>query len=278
MKSSTAHLILILAAILWSSGGVFIKLVDMHPMAITGTRSLGTALVFLIYIRRPKFKWDKETIIGALAYCGMVMLYVSSMKMTTAANAIFLEFTAPIYVVIFGYYLLNERVTKFDIFAMAIIFIGMGLFFMDELTLYGFWGNIMALGAGVCLALVTVIVRKQKDTSAFEIVLLGNLLTSVVCVPFMVKAIGGSQSSDWIILILLGIFQLGIPYVLYTIVLKYLPAIDAILIGMIEPVLTPIWVFLIVGETVGKWAFIGGALVITGSLGRSFIKQRLRMT
>ncbi|MBT3479086.1 MAG: EamA family transporter [Candidatus Marinimicrobia bacterium] len=276
MKSSTAHLILILAAILWSSGGVFIKLVDMHPVAITGARSLVAAIVFLIYIRRPKFNRDKETIIGALAYCGMVMLYVASMKLTTAANAIFLEFTAPIYVVIFGYYMLNERVTKFDIFAMAIIFFGMGLFFMDELSFYGFWGNIMALGAGVCLALVTVIVRKQKESSAFEIVLLGNLVTALICTPFIVKAIPHTQISDWLILALLGVFQLGIPYVLYTLVLKHLPAIDAILIGMIEPVLNPIWVFLFVGETIGPWTFVGGAMVLSGSLGRSYFKYRKR--
>ncbi len=274
MKSSTAHWILILTAILFSSGGVFIKLVDMNPVAITGARSFVAAMVFLIYIRRPKFNRDKETIIGALAYCGMVMLYVASMKLTTAANAIFLEFTAPMYVVIFGYYMLNERVTKFDLFAMGVMFLGMGLFFMDELTLYGFWGNIMALGAGVCLALVTVIVRKQKESSAFEIVLLGNLLTALVCTPFLVDSIADSQVSDWIILLFLGIFQLGIPYILYTLVLKYLPAIDAILIGMIEPVLNPVWVFLFVRETIGKWSLVGAIMVLVGSLGRSYLKHR----
>jgi len=265
---------LIIAAILWSSGGVFIKLVDMHPVAITGVRSLVAALVFLVYIRRPKFNRNKETIIGAVAYCGMVMMYVASMKLTTAANAIFLEFTAPIYVVIFGHYMLNERVRKIDLFALAVMFFGMGLFFMDELTLFGFWGNIMALGAGVCLALVTVIVRKQKDSSALEIVLLGNLLTALVCTPFMVMSIANTQVSDWLILLLLGIFQLGIPYVLYTLALKYLPAIDAILIGMIEPVLNPVWVFIFVGETIGNWSLIGGIMVLGGSLGRSYFKYR----
>ncbi|MDP6339055.1 MAG: EamA family transporter [Candidatus Marinimicrobia bacterium] len=276
MKSSTAHILLIIAALLWSLGGVFIKWLDMHPLAITGSRSLIAAIVFLIYIRRPRFVWNKYTVTGVLAYCGMVLLYVTSIKLTTAANAIFLEFTAPIYVVIFGFYILHERVTKFDWLAMGIIFIGLGLFFMDELTFYGFWGNIMALGAGVCLALVTVIVRKEKESSAFEIVLFGNLITAVLCATFVFDAVAESQVSDWLIILGLGVVQLGIPYILYTIALNHVPAIDAILVSMIEPVLNPVWVFLFVGEAMGEWAVAGGALVIIGSLGRAFIKQRLR--
>ncbi|GIT57849.1 MAG: hypothetical protein Ct9H300mP18_12780 [Candidatus Neomarinimicrobiota bacterium] len=117
---------------------------------------------------------------GVLAYSMMVILYVISIRLTTAANAIFLEFTAPLYVVDLGFFLLNERINRFDIFAMVIIFLGMGLFFMDELSFYGFWGNILALLAGVCLALVTVLIRKEKE-SAFEIVFFGNALTTIIC-------------------------------------------------------------------------------------------------
>ncbi|MEA1882564.1 MAG: EamA family transporter [Candidatus Marinimicrobia bacterium] len=274
MKSSTAHIILIIAALLWSLGGVFIKSVDMHPLAITGARSFVAAIVFLIYIRRPRFIWNKYTIVGVLAYIGMVLMYVTSMKLTTAANAIFLEFTAPIYVVIFGFYILNERVAKFDWLAIGIIFIGLGLFFMDELTIYGLWGNILALGAGVCLALVTVIIRKEKESSAVEIVLFGNLFTAILTAPFVFDAVESSRASEWLILMMLGIIQLGIPYILYTIALKYVPAIDAILVSMIEPVLNPVWVFIFVGEAMGEWAFVGGILVLAGSLGRSYLKHR----
>ncbi len=274
MKSSTAHIILIIAALLWSLGGVFIKSVDMHPLAITGARSFVAAIVFLIYIRRPRFIWNKYTIVGVLAYTGMVLMYVTSMKLTTAANAIFLEFTAPIYVVIFGFYILNERVAKFDWLAIGIIFIGLGLFFMDELTIYGLWGNILALGAGVCLALVTVIIRKEKESSAVEIVLFGNLFTAILTAPFVFDAVESSRASEWLILMMLGIIQLGIPYILYTIALKYVPAIDAILVSMIEPVLNPVWVFIFVGEAMGEWAFVGGILVLAGSLGRSYLKHR----
>ena len=276
MKQSTSYTILIIAALMWSLGGLFIKLVDLNPMAITGIRSLGAAVVLLIYIKKPKLYWNRYFFSGVLAYSMMVILYVISMRLTTAANAIFLEFTAPIYVVAFSYFLLNERINRFDIFAMVIIFLGMGLFFMDELSFYGFWGNILALIAGVCLALVTVLIRKERE-SAFEIVFFGNVLTAITCFPFIIQGFSTTTQVDWFIIFGLGIFQLGIPYLLYTTALKYVSALDAILVGMLEPVFNPIWVYIFVGEAMGEWAFIGAALVIIGTLGRVIIKQKLEV-
>ncbi|MBT4784013.1 MAG: EamA family transporter [Candidatus Marinimicrobia bacterium] len=265
---------LIIAALLWSLGGLFIKLVDLSPIIIAGIRSLGAAVVFIFYIKKPKWYWGKYFIGGILFYSSMVILYVVSIRLTTAANAIFLQFTAPLWVVIFGYFILKETVSKFDILAMLFIFLGMGLFFIDDLTFYGFWGNIMALVSGICFALVTVLIRKEKDY-AFEIVLFGNLITALICFPFILEGFGGSSKLDLLIIFALGVFQLGIPYLLYTKALKYVKAIDAILTGMIEPVLNPIWVFLFIGEVIGEWAFIGGLMVLTGSLGRASFKQRI---
>ena len=276
MKQSTSYTILIIAALMWSLGGLFIKLVNLNPMAITGIRSLGAAVVLLIYIKKPKLYWNRYFFAGVLAYSMMVILYVISIRLTTAANAIFLEFTAPLYVVVFGYFLLNERINRFDIFAMVIIFLGMGLFFMDELSFYGFWGNILALLAGVCLALVTVLIRKEKE-SAFEIVFFGNALTTIICLPFIIQGFSSTTQVDWFIIFGLGIFQLGIPYLLSTTALKYVSALDAILVGMLEPVFNPIWVYIFVGEAMGEWAFIGAALVIIGTLGRVIIKQKLEV-
>ena len=276
MKQSTSYTILIIAALMWSLGGLFIKLVNLNPMAITGIRSLGAAFVLLIYIKKPKLYWNRYFFSGVLAYSMMVILYVISIRLTTAANAIFLEFTAPIYVVAFSYFLLNERINRFDIFAMVIIFLGMGLFFMDELSFYGFWGNILALLAGVCLALVTVLIRKERE-SAFEIVFFGNILTAIICSPFIIQGFSSTTQVDWFIIFGLGIVQLGIPYLLYTTALKYVSALDAILVGMLEPVFNPIWVYIFVGEAMGEWAFIGAALVIIGTLGRVIIKQKLEV-
>ena len=276
MKSATsANIILIIAALMWSVGGLFIKLVDLSPVAITGTRSIAAALVFLIYLKKPRLYWNRYFIIGVISYAAMMLLYVFSIRLTTAANAIFLEFTAPIYVVILGYYILNERITIFDILSMFVIFSGMTLFFIDELSFYGFWGNIMAAVAGVCLGVVTIMIRKEKE-SAFQIVLMGNILTALVCIPFMFAGLQETASTDWFIIFVLGIVQLGIPYILYTKALRQVQALDAILVSMIEPILNPFWVYIFVGEKMGEWALVGGVLVLSGSIGRAIIKIKLR--
>ena len=269
-----ANGILIVAALMWSVGGLFIKLVELSPLAITGTRSLAAAGVFLIYLQKVKWYWNKYFIIGVISYASMMVLYVTSIRLTTAANAIFLEFTAPVYVVILSYFILNERVTLFDILSIIIIFCGMGLFFFDELTFEGFWGNILAAIAGVCLGIVTVMLRKEKD-SAFDIVFFGNLLTAILCLPFMFSGFNETVAVDWLIIFGLGVVQLGLPYILYTLALRYVNAIDAILVSMIEPILNPIWVFLFIGERIGEWAVYGGVLVLFGSLGRALIKLYL---
>ena len=163
-------------------------------------------LTYYFHTHIPELKWDwnRYFIIGVFSYAAMMLLYVFSIRLTTAANAIFLEFTAPIYVVILSYYLLNERITLFDIVSMVIIFFGMGLFFIDELTFYGFWGNIMAAIAGVCLGIVTVIIRKEKE-SAFEIVFFGNTLTTIICLPFIIQGFSSTTQVDWFIFFGLGI-------------------------------------------------------------------------
>tara|TARA_A100001037_G_scaffold285071_1_gene292061 strand:- start:15 stop:851 length:837 start_codon:yes stop_codon:yes gene_type:complete len=269
-----ANGILIVAALMWSVGGLFIKLVELSPLAITGTRSLAAAGVFLIYLQKVKWYWNKYFIIGVISYASMMVLYVTSIRLTTAANAIFLEFTAPVYVVVLSYFILNERVTLFDILSIIVIFCGMGLFFFDELTFEGFWGNILATIAGVCLGIVTVMLRKEKD-SAFDMVFFGNLLTAILCLPFMFSGFNETVAVDWLIIFGLGVVQLGLPYILYTLALRYVHAIDAILVSMIEPILNPIWVFLFVGERIGEWAVYGGALVLFGSLGRALMKLYL---
>ena len=269
-----ANGILIVAALMWSIGGLFIKLVELSPMAITGTRSLAAAGVLLVYLRKVKWHWNKYFIFGVISYAAMMVLYVTSIRLTTAANAIFLEFTAPVYVVVLSYFILDERVTLFDIISMIIIFCGMGLFFFDELTFEGFWGNILAAIAGVCLGIVTVMLRKEKEY-AFEMVFFGNFLTAIICLPFVFTSFNGTVANDWLIIFGLGVIQLGLPYILYTIALRHVHAIDAILVSMIEPILNPVWVFLFVGEKIGEWALYGGVLVLFGSLGRAMRKLYL---
>ena len=258
---------------MWSFGGLFIKFVDLSPLAITGLRSLGAAIVLWIYLKTPRWQWKPYFIIGVISYVGMMIMYVISIRMTSAANAIFLQFTAPIYVIILGYFLLNEKINKLDVLVMCIIFSGMILFFIDELTLGGFWGNILALGAGVALAIITVLFRKEKK-HAVDLVFFGNFFTVLICSISILNSIAIDSKFESSLMIFVGVFQLGIPYVLYTRALRSVVALDAILLCMIEPILNPFWVYIFLNEPVGRWSIIGGLLVLFGTFCKAFLSQR----
>ena len=251
---------LVVTAVLWSSGGVLIKLIDWNPLAIAGMRSAVAAALIMIVVRKPKFHFSPVQIGGAISFSATVICFVSATKLTTAANAILLQYTAPVYTALFAWRFLGERTSWVDWATIAVVFGGVTLFFLDDLSRGGHIGNILALLAGVAHAWLGLFLRKQKDASPYESILLGNMLTAVIGLPFM---LGASLSIlDWTGLALLGVFQLGFSYILYAYAIKRVRALDAMLIFMIEPILSPIWVFLVVGESPGRWAIVGGAVVI----------------
>ena len=271
-----AILFLVAAATLWSSGGVLIKFISWNPIAIAGARSLIAALVMLVFQRKLHFTWSATQIGGALAYAGTVILFVSANKLTTAANAILLQYTAPVYTALLSVWLLKEKASKLDWLTILVVLGGMSLFFLDQLSVGNIAGNICGILSGVTFALCAVLLRKQKDGSPLESVILGNILTVLIGLPFMFQS--APTSSSWIPLIILGIFQLGISYIFYAAAIRYVTALEAILIPVIEPILNPVWVFLAMGETPGPWAFIGGIIVLFSVTGRCVIvalKERL---
>lgn len=258
---------LVVTAVLWSSGGVLIKLIDWNPLAIAGMRSAIAAALIMIVVRKPKFHFSPVQIGGAISFSATVICFVSATKLTTAANAILLQYTAPVYTALFAWRFLGERTSWVDWATIVVVFGGVTLFFLDDLSRGGYIGNILALLAGVAHAWLGLFLRKQKDASPYESILLGNMLTAVIGLPFM---LGASLSIlDWTGLALLGVFQLGFSYILYAYAIKRVRALDAMLIFMIEPILSPIWVFLVVGESPGRWAIVGGAVVITSVTIRS---------
>lgn len=255
-----AILFLVITAVLWSTGGVLIKLVNWNAIAIAGTRSLIAALTILIFLHKPKFTWSFAQIGGAVSYSATVILFVCATKMTTAANAILLQYTAPVYVAVFGALLLKEKTKIYDWITIAVTFCGMAMFFVDKLQASGFMGNILAALAGVSFAFTAIFSRMQKDESPMVSIFLGNILTALIGLPFMFRSV--PDTTGWIGLLLLGVFQLGIPYMLYSLAVKHVTALEVILIPVIEPLLNPVWVFLLVGETPGYWALVGGAIVV----------------
>jgi drug/metabolite transporter (DMT)-like permease len=159
-----------------------------------------------------------------------------------------------------GAWLLKEKVTKYDWLTVAVVMGGMGLFFIDNLNAEGMLGIICAVLSGISYAFFTVFMRMQKEGSPLESALLGNILTSIIGLPFLFQST--PNATGWIYLLILGIFQLGIPYIFYSAAIKKVTALEAVLIAIIEPILNPVWVFLILGEVPGLSALAGGAIVL----------------
>jgi len=268
---------LVAASVLWSSGGVLIKWVDWHPLAIAGTRSFVSALVFIVYLRKPRFTWSLSQLGAALCYTATVMLFVSAVKLTTSANAIALQYTAPIYTALFGGLFLKEPVRWFDWLAVVAVLGGVFLFFFDKLSLRGYTGNLVAVVSGISMAGIGVFLRGQKGKSNLESILLGNVLTALFCSPVIFSS-APPGLKGWVGLVLLGVFQLGFSYIFFATALKRVRALDAILICAIEPVLNPIWVFLLIGERPGRWALLGGCVILVSVAARSVAEFRTRFS
>jgi len=271
LKRSTAIGFLVLTGILWSTGGFMVKLIPWPPIVIAGIRSGICALFIYLYDKPKRLQFGKYTVGGAICYAVMVIFYVLANKMTTAGNAIMIQYTAPVYVAIFGFSFLGEKSRKSDWLIIGTVIIGLGLFFFEELSFTSFWGNIAALIAGFGFAGTTLFMRKQKNGRPIDSVLLGNLLTFLVCIPFVFQDIT-TDIETWIQISYLGVIQLGLAYIFYSIAIKHVSALDAIIYPIIEPIFNPILAFIFLGEMMSGNAQIGGALVLIGVICRGIFQ------
>ncbi|NTW49998.1 MAG: EamA family transporter [Chlorobiales bacterium] len=265
------------AALLWSTGGVFIKSISLDPFQISFWRA-AFALATIIAVAKPThLSYDPVTIISSLCYAATLILFVLATKLTTAANAILLQYTAPIYILILGRWILGERVTWLHIVTVAASFAGMAIFFFDKLSPEGYTGNICAVLSGLGFGIFTLLLRKKRHEHPIDAVVLGNGWILLVCATIIMyqasfdpKGMSNDDvlygyaisTEDSIMVAFLGILQIGIPYLLFTRGIQFIRAIDASLIAMLEPLLNPLWVFLFVGETPSLNAAIGGAIIL----------------
>ena len=267
------HVLLLLAtAILWSLGGVLIKSIDWTPVAIAGSRSLIAALAISLVMPGVIRKISWQSIPGAVAYAATVILFVVATKLTTAANAIFLQYTAPIYIALIGPWFLRESTKWQDWLLILVALAGVALFFLDQLSLQGLSGIVAALGSGFSYAWLAILMRHQRAASPEAVVLLGNVFTLLFALPWMFPITKIEQNGPW--LLLLGIVQLTIPYLIYSVAIRHVRALDASIISIIEPILNPIWVMLVTNERPSFWSIVGGSIVLATSLTRSLIASR----
>ncbi len=263
---------LVLAAVLWSLGGLLIKLIDWNPLAIAGGRSAIAAIVMMFYIGRPTVQISKNKLFGALAYTGTLICFVSANKLTTSANAILLQFSAPIWVALFSTVFLKEKITKLDWLTIGTVMGGMVLFFMENINGGHVFGNIVAITSGIFFAAMVIFLKLEDNGSPVEITLLGNVFVFLISIPFLFGIELTLQSI--LALLALGIFQIGFAYILYTSATPYVSSVEAILIPVIEPLLNPVWVMLFLGEVPGPFALIGGVIIVSAIVIRSLIQSK----
>lgn len=262
-----------ISAVLWSTNGLFIKIIDLGPLTIVGVRSaIAAAMMIALFNKNLRFNLSFPQVAGAVAYSVTIILFVTATKMTTAANVVFLHYTTPVFTALLGAWLLRERVSRFDWLIMAVVMGGIALFFLDEFTVGGLWGNIMAIISAVTFAFMILFLRLQKSGSTLETIIIGNLITAVVCSYSIIQ--DPPTAIDWLPLLYMGTIQIGLSFIMYCTAIKYLAALDAVLIQTIEPLLNPIWVFLVIGETPGMWALIGGGVVLCAVTARDVYQGR----
>lgn len=265
MKTSPVFLVLI-AVFLWSTGGMFIKSTTIDAYQLTFFRSLFAGLTVLILTRKDGLKINGLGILTSIIYALLLFLFVWATKKTTAANAIFLQYTAPIYILLLGPFIIGEKFHLRDLFTVIVVLAGMSLFFVGQLRLEDYQGNAAALVSGIFLGLYIMLLRhpKAEGFNPAIAVIYGNFLLAIFTAPYGISAIPVMTGMDWFAVAFLGIVQIGLSYILF---IKGVRGgtrpLDASLIGFIEPLLNPVWVFLVIGERPSRWALLGGTIIVT---------------
>lgn len=241
---------------------MLIKAVAWPALAVAGGRGLIAALFLIATHRGLRFHFSRAQLVGAAAYAACTITFCTATKLTTAANAILLQYTAPVWIALFGAWFLGEHATRADWLTIAVVLAGMTLFFADGLEVAHVLGNTLAVVSGVFFATMTIALRKQKDGSAIESIIMGNLIAFVVGLPWILQA-PALTPGGWTALAVLGIVQLGFSYWLFARAIKHVTALEAVLIPVIEPILNPLWVLIALGEKPTPLALLGGAVVLT---------------
>jgi hypothetical protein len=265
MKNENKAIIEMLAcAALWSIGGIFIKLIPWNAFAISALRSLFAGITILIYIRIKHYKitFNRSTLTGGLLLGSVYTAFVAANKLTTAANAIVLQFTSPLFVVIFSALFFGKKIRRNDLIAVLCTLAGISMFFFDELKGGYMLGNFVAILAGAFLGGMFLTVGNAKGEERFSALLIGQMAAFIVGLPFIITSKPDFTGLPVLYIIILGVLQLGIPYILYGKASEYCPPLACSLLGAVEPLLNPVWVLLFDGEKPGVFSLVGGVIVV----------------
>ena len=252
-------------AVMWSISGILIKYIDWSPLAIAGGRSLISAGVVVLYMLSMRMKpvVNKQVIIAGIMLCGCVTCFVTANKLTTAANAIVLQYIAPAFVLIISAVFLKQNLKRMEVAIVISTFMGIILFFVDEIDFGGMLGNSIAMCSGLFMAIMFIFNGRLELEARMTGILLAHILTAIIGIPIGFATYETEIAGlDILLILILGIVQLGIPYVLYALAASKISPLSCSLIGMIEPLLNPLWVAIFYGEIPGVFALLGGIVVI----------------
>lgn len=263
-KSYIGMLLMLACALLWSLNGLCIKLVPWNAMVLAGWRGLAAAatLFAAMKILRYSIHFNLRSILIGMCVCATGFLYIIANRLTTAANAIVLQYTSPMWLMVLSIVFFKKKYRGLDYGAVLLTIAGIALFFLDQLTPGGALGNIVAIIDGCTLAGVYLLVGESDEPHRLSGILSGLALMAVIGIPFTFVYRPEVTPATVSLVAVMGIFQLGLPYALYSIAINYCPPLGCVLIGSAEIVLNPVWVWLVVGETPDRYALIGSALIL----------------
>jgi drug/metabolite transporter, DME family len=270
-------LFVLTAAVLWSTGGLFIKWTSLSGLELSFGRSLLAAITVAIFTRHEGFGLNRVTALASVLYAALLLLFVLATKETTAANAIFLQYTAPVYLLILEPLIYKEKFRRQDLIVVVACVIGMSLFFVGKLRPQDVTGNLLALASGFCFACYFLLLRHSKSRSVNRAssVIYGNLLVVLIAAPAGLRVIDELTFRDAFAVFYLGVVQIGLAYTLFTVAMaRGVRSLDAGIVGYIEPILNPIWVFLALGERPTRWALIGGAIIVAAVVVHTLVEAR----
>ena len=276
-NKSVGILAMAATAILWSIAGLFIKIIDWNPFAIAGVRSLIASIIIFLYLKHPRIHLSFPQIAASIANAATMLLFVSANKTTTAANAILLQYCAPVLTVFVSAIFLKERTRVEHFAAFPLVVAGMIFMFFDELSEGKLFGNVLAIMSAITFSFYFVFMRMQKDGSPLESILMSHWLTAGICIIIsLFLPVPHVTLKSLVAITVLGVVQIGLSAILFSIAIKRVSAVQANLIAVIEPVFNPIWVFFAIGEAPGIHALIGGGIIVLAVTIASIITARRR--
>lgn len=268
MKHSShfGPLMMVSAALMFSLGGILCKLIPWSPLSINGVRSVFSLIPFILFIKlsHHEFKLNKTVIIGSVCMFFVTTLFIVANKMTTAANAIILQYTAPVWIILFMALLFHVMPTKLDIATCAVVFAGIICFFLDSIGGGNMLGNVIAILSGIAYAGLFML-NQFEDGDALSSMVIGQVIASVLLSPCVLSETDFSPKTIFVVFVL-GIVQVALGYICFSIGTKYTPPVSASLITFLEPILNPIWVAIFWGELLSPLSLVGAAIVLAAIL------------